>query len=262
MFRTLLNLLRPAARAATHRRARLHLEALEGRDCPSGGYLLVSSYDKDQVVRCDDTSGAFVDQFVSRRSGGLDQPYGVVFGPHDHDLYVSTGILGGPDDYKGVLRYDGTTGAFLDAFTESGHLDSPRGIIFGPDGNLYVADRPGFPTDNTIGRIVRFHGTTGAFIDEFVPAGGVGRPSGLVFAPSVEDAGRLDLYVTSLLTNSISRFHGVTGAYLGEFVASASGGLNYPTGLTFGPDGKLYVTSFGRGEGIRTVARFQGPSGS
>src|SRR5262249_47088822 len=84
----------------------------------------------------------------------------------------------------------------------------------------------------------------------------------LVFAPSVEDAGRLDLYVTGLLTNSISRFHGVTGAYLGEFVASGSGGVVYPGRLTFGPDGDLYVNSPWRGEGIRTVARFQGPSGS
>src|SRR5262249_53845998 len=136
----------------------------------------------------------------------------------------------------------------------------PRGIIFGPDGSLYVADR--VAADDSLGRIVRFDGTTGAFLDEFVPAGFVGRPSGLVFAPSVEDAGRLDLYVTGLLTDSISRFHGVTGAYLGEFVASGSGGLDYPVGLTFGPDGDLYVTSLGRGEGIRTVARFQGPSGS
>src|SRR5262249_55761866 len=111
------------------------------------------------------------------------------------------------------------------------------------------------------GRIVRFEGTTGRFIDEFVPAGSVGRPSGLVFGPSVEDPRKLDLYVTSLLNDSISRFDGATGAYRGEFVASGSGGLDYPFGLTFGPDGNLYVSSFAAGIGYRAVLRYQGPSG-
>lgn len=41
---------------------------------------------------------------------------------------------------KAVLRYDGTTGAFRGVFADDTHLTSPLGIIFGPDGNLYVAD--------------------------------------------------------------------------------------------------------------------------
>ena len=40
-----------------------------------------------------------------------------------------------------VLRYDETTGAFIDAFVASGSggLDNPDGLVKGPDNNLYVA---------------------------------------------------------------------------------------------------------------------------
>jgi hypothetical protein len=40
---------------------------------------------------------------------------------------------------QSVLQYDGTTGAFRSVFA-SQNLGSPRGILFGPDGNLHVAD--------------------------------------------------------------------------------------------------------------------------
>ncbi len=52
------------------------------------------------------------------------------------------------------------------------------------------------------------------------------------------------VYVTSFDNDSVLKFNADTGASLGVFVPSASGGLNGPTGLTFGPDGDLYVCSF------------------
>src|SRR5262245_9165263 len=120
---------------------RLHVESLEGRLCLSSGHLLVTNWGGDSVLRYDEGSGAFVDTFVPKHAGGMNQPYGIVFGPHDHNLYVSTGQYGGPGQLKAVLRYDGETGAFIDKFTVGGDLQGPRGIIFGPDGNLYVADK-------------------------------------------------------------------------------------------------------------------------
>jgi len=237
------------------------LEVLEDRYCPSGGNLLVASYDNGSVLRYDESTGAFVDTFVPQHSGGLNQPWGVVFSPHDHSLLVSSGEFHGPGQTKAVLRYDGTTGQFLSVFADSTHLTSPRGLIFGPDGNLYVADGDG------PGRIVRYNGVTGAFIDEFVPLagnGGMMNPQGLVFGPSGKNDGKLDLYVCSAFTSSILRFDGTTGAFLGEFVASGAGGLYRPIGLTFGPDGNLYVTNivFGKSTALPAVFRFQGPAGT
>ena len=60
------------------------------------------------------------------------------FGPDGH-LYVS--------DYRdnatgnAVYRYNGSTGAFINKFVASGAggLKIPEDLVFGPDGNLYVA---------------------------------------------------------------------------------------------------------------------------
>ena len=58
-----------------------------------------------------------------------------------------TALAAHGDDAK-VLRYDGKTGDFIDAFVfddpktkedETGGLACVRGLIFGPDGNLYVS---------------------------------------------------------------------------------------------------------------------------
>jgi hypothetical protein len=47
-------------------------------------------------------------------------------------------------------------------------------LAFGPDGHLYLADSSGHA-------VLRFDGTTGAFIDTF--ASGLGNPFGLTFTP-------------------------------------------------------------------------------
>jgi len=64
-----------------------------------------------------------------------------------------------------ILRYNGSTGAFIDAFVAagSGGLASPHGLVFGPDGDLYVSS---YGTN----QILRYNGSTGAFQSAFVTA--------------------------------------------------------------------------------------------
>src|SRR5207244_2461141 len=57
----------------------------------------------------------------------------------------------------------------------SGGLQSPKDLAFGPDGNLYVGT---YSTNS----VLRYSGTTGAFIDTFASGGGLNRPSYLAFA--------------------------------------------------------------------------------
>jgi hypothetical protein len=241
---------------------RLAVEQLEDRSVPSAGssgYLLVNSYKTDNVLRYDAATGAFVDEFIPHRDGRLNQPWGVVIGPHDHNVYVSTGHFQGPGQIKAVLRYDGTTGAFLDEFVQRGQMPMPHAVIFGPDGNLYVGDRSQLGQ----GRIARFDGITGAYLSDFVPvgSGGLGHPVVQVFGPSGRHTGGLDLYVSNESTGSILRYDGTTGAFVGEFVPNGSGGLGSPTGMVFGPDGNFYVADSGFFGSSPAVLRFQGPGG-
>jgi DNA-binding beta-propeller fold protein YncE len=234
----------------------------QGQGPGNAGYLLVVDWKGDCVRRYDAATGESVNTIVPKHIAGMNTAYGVLFGPHDHNLYVSTGEIGGPGQIKAVLRYDGVTGAFMDEFTQGGDLRSPRGIIFGPDGNLYVAERIYIGRDWSLeGRVARYDGMTGTYLDDFVPlgSGGLSIPTQLVFGPSGRPHNRLDLYVLSLGNDSVKRYDGATGAYLGDFVASGSGGLDGPGTMTFGPDGKLYVANFYSSD--LSVKRFEGPSG-
>src|SRR5712692_4665258 len=67
------------------------------------------------------------------------------------DLYVSS------RNNNSVLRYNEVTGDFIDAFVSPGDDGpySPRGLIFGHDGNLYVSS---FNNDS----VLRYSATTGA----------------------------------------------------------------------------------------------------
>src|SRR5258707_13269899 len=51
------------------------------------------------------------------------------------------------------------------------------------------------------------------------------------------------ILVSSLGTDEVLRYSGTTGQFLGVFVRAGTGGLHWPEGLTFGPDGFLYVSS-------------------
>jgi streptogramin lyase len=243
---------RPGSRLSSSRArpARpLVLEALEDRLCLSPG-LLVSDSLANSVMDYNGTTGRWLGAFVQSGYGGLTGPHGIVFGTDGNLLVSST-------ESHSVLRYDSTTGAYLGAFVPafSGGLNRPTGLAFGPDGNLYVGS---FET----AKILRYDGSTGAFLNEFVPYGGGGLsgPIGLLFGPDG------NLYVNNSNAFAVMRYDGITGAPLpglgltdAFFTAPGSGGLSYPNmGLTFGPDGNLYVGGFGS----NNVVRYDGSTGA
>jgi serine/threonine protein kinase/DNA-binding beta-propeller fold protein YncE len=175
------------------------------------------------------------------------KPVGVAFGP-DERLYVTTWGL------NGVLRFDGSSGQFIDVFVASGSggLNRPEAIAFGTDANdddypdLYVLN-------GDANCVLRFDGRTGEFLDTFVEPGSgrLRKPTGLAFGPDG------NAYVTSFLTSAILRYDGRTGDFIDEFVSSGSGGLLRPQTPAFGPDGNLYVTSFD----TSSVLRYDGQTG-
>jgi DNA-binding beta-propeller fold protein YncE len=177
------------------------------------------------VLRYDGTTGAFLDAFIPVGSGGIRHPQGLVFGP-DGNLYVADG------NFEQILRYDGTTGApfpspgntgavFVSSAADSG-LAEGVGLVFGPDGNLYVAC-------NGSNSVHRYDGWTGAFMDAFVGpgSGGLSAPIGLLFGPDG------NLYVSSDTNANVLRYDGRTGAFLGTFIPPGSGGLREAGFMTF-----------------------------
>jgi hypothetical protein len=124
----------------------------------SDGNFYVSNSNTDAVLRVNGTTGSFINTFASN----VDDAAGLKFGP-DGNLYVVDS-----SDPGAVTELNGTTGAAIASLTGGG-LSDPEGITFGPDGNIYVANG----TD-----IVRFNGTTGAFMDIFVAASSGGLTGG------------------------------------------------------------------------------------
>ncbi|WP_145457738.1 GEVED domain-containing protein [Gimesia panareensis] len=139
---------------------------------------------------------------------------------------------------------EGQPGNYLGDFVASG-LNSPRDLIFGPDGDLYVSN--GFENgDGSDHTVERFDGQTGASLGSFVipGAGGIDVPNGLAFGPDG------NLYVASSDTGQILRYDGQTGSIIGSGVFASGGGLVEPRFIAFGPGSApgipdLYVADTG-----------------
>jgi Concanavalin A-like lectin/glucanases superfamily/Calx-beta domain len=175
-----------------------------------------------------------LDRFVPDNSGGLSRARTARIGP-DGNLYVASA------DTQSVLRYDGTTGAFLDVVVPpgSGGLIGPNDLAFGPDGSLYVSG-------SGSGQVLRYDRVSGAFLG--VVASGLSAPQGITFGPDGA------LYIVNQTSNDVLRYKDLT---LTTFVAAGSGGLSQPRRAVFGPDGYLYVASSATGQ----VLRYNGQNG-
>jgi len=84
-------------------------------------------------------------------------------------LWATVDILASNPSTSSILRFDGATGAPKGHFIAPGEggLVSPRQMVVGPDGLLYVADFLG----NTV---KRFSLVDGSFVDDFTPVGALG----------------------------------------------------------------------------------------
>ncbi len=195
------------------------------------GNFYVASANNDMVLRYNGQTGAFMDIFIQNGQKGLpaltlDYPVDMTIGP-DGLLYVSSQLN------DRILRFNATTGAFVDIFvaTGSGGLDGPSGIGF-LNGDFFVAGRFNVVADN---HVFRYDGTSGAFEAAF-GAGTMNTAYGLDFGPDG------NLYVASGGSSKIVKFDPITGAAV-DFVTTGSGGLSAPIGIEFGADNNLYAAS-------------------
>jgi hypothetical protein len=234
------------------------LEALEDRTVPSAvtdtlyvGDNASNGHSANNSVQSFDAgTGASLGTFVSG-ANGLKGARGLIFDGAGHLLLANQNVGRGiPGE---IMMYDAVTGAFDgDLVSSKGpHAPfAPRGIVL-KDNVLYVANLQ--DADNTKagiapdGEIDRYDATTGAFLGAYSrPAGWVGQfnPRAVVFGPDGS------LYVSvfdssNLNAGYVLKYDVGTGAETGfASTATAAPDMHRPEGLTFGPDGKLYVTGF------------------
>jgi hypothetical protein len=188
---------------------------------PDNNLYVTPNAAQSPVLKFNGMTGQLIGTFVPSNGGNF------TFGP-DGNLYRVD--AGGAS----ISRYSGSTGQLLGTFVSSG-LTAVQILHFGPEGDLFVGD---------INTVKRYNGLTGAFIGNFTPpgAGGIGAIEDFLFTPG----GTLLVSGGSGVPNDkIFQFDGTTGAFLGNF--AQGNGLNFPVGMTLGPDGSLYVANGGSG---------------
>jgi len=221
------------------------------------GDLYVANANKNasQVLRFDGKPGAdgkhsFREVFIEQHPAnpGLAHPFDVAFGPDGH-LYVpsqNTNVVGryyGPRALDGqpgqpmphppALREVDTKRLLPGTFVPSKRV-APYGVrsvrraIFGPNGNLYVADRDS-------NSVKRYDGVSGENQREYRHHR-ITTPEHLAF----ESGERI--LVSSRDKHAVYAINTSTGD-VSPLVEPGMGGLRAPAGLAFGPAGKLYVCS-------------------
>jgi hypothetical protein len=234
------------------------------------GQLIVSNQNvglasPGNILRYDLATGAFADALVpSDAPQSPFAPRGIVL--RAGLLFVAN--MQGPTiaDDGTVSVYSAADGSFRGNLPEPAAVSGqfhPRGIVFGPDGRLYVSIR-NLP-DPCGGSVLRYDVPTNnpaawKFRDVFVTnpvdcsknVNDLHRPEGLVFGP--DD----NLYVTSFLasadvtatddTDQILIFD-PTGSPVGRIGLDRAGGpRTYAQAILFGPGGKLFVPITNTGE--------------
>ena len=211
--------------------------------------LFVGDGIDDKVEVFDAATGAF------RRSlapTGLLGPRGIVF--RSGRLFLVNQNVN--TDFTGeVLRFNAGTGSPVRRLIPADTPDAPfapRGMVLW-DGHLFVANVLDVGPEGPLPGGVKKYTAAGDFVETLSRSGSPDfRPFGVVIGPD-----RL-LYVSSrpnILTDDrggqVLRFDPATGDFVDTFVSNGDGAdggctdlLTGPEGLVFGPDGRLYVTSF------------------
>ncbi|WP_028210255.1 hypothetical protein [Paraburkholderia mimosarum] len=212
----------------------------------------VNTPNNGEVMRFDAKTGTFIGKLVSSTDPNAPfSPRGIVRGGPNNYFYVADdGVANNKCANEGDVKEYDAAGAFKGNLNRKNFKPGfyPRGVVFGPDGLLYVSARAcpvsKDPHDPSVGYVLRFDPRTNAFVDVFASDATVPdlhRPEGLVF----DSKG--NLWVTSFRagatdTDKILKLDGKTGHLLDKVELDVAGSLrSYAEAIIFGPGGYLYV---------------------
>jgi hypothetical protein len=187
-----------------------------------------------RLTRFNSETGAFLGDLQPTGFSGDFYPRGVVIGP-DGLVYASVRNIA-PTGGE-IMRWNPTTGQFLGDFVDSNatnDLNRPEGIVFGPDGNLYVGSFRADASDTD--KILEFSGTTGAYLGK-IDTDQVGQPRAFAQALLFGPGGKLFVPITANGPDSgeVRRYDVSTGTFDVFVPPQALGGpMGQPWYLTFG----------------------------
>lgn len=167
---------------------------------PAQSALLVSSGGDNSIKQYDETTGAYIRDFVTSGSGGLLDPQGLTLGANGNLFVSSFGT-------NSVKQYNGTTGEYVGDFVSSSSgLLAPRGLTFGRDGSLFVTTEriPGADAgfgagpENTLSSgLLRYSGTNGEFLGSITTAISPNTAGSVPVAQDVVSGGPNDILFVS-----------------------------------------------------------------
>jgi DNA-binding beta-propeller fold protein YncE len=247
-----------------------------------GGNLLVSDQNIDtstngDISLYDSATGKLLNRVVSHDEPNAPAvPRGIITFTHSRtDIFVADFSAETQEPNKlatpGRVRAYTAAGEFIGDLTPPNDLVPPdhyhpRGLVIGPDGKLYVANRPGTGLG---GDVLRFDPLTREFIDVFIhDTGGDGHlngPEGICFGPD----GKLYMISFRFSENdkdTVRIYQGPRGAshLPGTFIDAIdldvvglpAGQRAFAQTLLFGPDGQLFVPINGDGPDTGSVRRY------
>ena len=176
-----------------------------------------------------DEEGNLLGDFIDGSFNGVTSIEGITIG-EDNLLYVASPFT------NQVLRYDATTGDFVDIFIDAGELKGPTDVLFGKDGHFYVSVIEGVETGFETDVILRYD-LEGNFIESIE----ADDPLDLVNGPDG------NIYFSTRKNQSIQRLN-LDDNTVEDFYAPEPGTEaaidGWAVGIEFDREGNLYVNDF------------------